>query len=116
MAKKSLGFISSLVFVFFLSTFSINLDISQFVQRDEINIPSWYFYIIFIIDIIMIASIFLIFFYRKIGVFAFPLAVLIHFLLHNFYLSTFLYFDILVLFFYSLLVLLTTIPRWQSFK
>lgn len=116
MQKKSLSFIVSLVVVFFMSTFSINLDISQFVQRQEIHIPDWYFYLIFLVDIIMLVSLVLIYFYRKIGVYTFPVAVFLHFFLHNFYLSTFLYFDIFTLFLYFSLVLLTTIPRWNSFK
>lgn len=115
MQKKSTSFILSLVFTFIISTIGINFDITQFSQRKEINIPDWYFYIIFLVDILMILSLVFIFFYRKMGVIMFPIMVFLHFFLHNFYLSTFLYFDILVLFFYFLFVLMTTLPRWQSF-
>lgn len=116
MAKKTTGFILSLVITFILSTLSINLDISQFIQRKEINIPDEYFYIVFSVDAIMVLSLILIFFYRKIGVFVFPFSVFIHFILYNFYLSTFLYFDLLVIFLYFSLILLVCIPRWESFK
>ena len=85
-------------------------------QRNENGIPGWYFYLIFSVDVLMIISQILIFFYRKVGIYLFPVAVFTHFLLHNFYLSSFLYFDLMLLFFYFAIILFMTIPRWKYFK
>ena len=57
-----------------------------------------------------------IYFYRKIGVILFPVAILFHFYLHEFYLSTMLYSDLFTLFSYVALGLLAIIPKWNFFK
>lgn len=113
---RSLAFTAALVFTFIIATFSINIDFTEFSQRNEINIPTWYFYLIFLVDLVMIAGLVLIYFYRKIGVYAFPLAVFVHFLAHNYYLSSFLYFDLFLLFLYFCLILVAVVPRWQFYK
>ena len=114
--KKSTGFILALVFTFVVSTVVFNLDGVEFVQRREVNIPSGYFYLIFAVDILWVVSLVLIYLYRKLGVFLFTLAVAVHFLLNSYFLSSFLYFDVFILFLYFSLVLLVTVPRWQAFK
>lgn len=113
---RSLAFTAALIFTFIIATFSINIDFAGFSQRAEINIPTWYFYLIFFIDFIMVASLALIYFYRKIGVYAFPLAVFVHFLANNYYLSSFLYFDLFLLFLYFCLILVAVVPRWPFYK
>lgn len=114
--KKDLGFILSLSALLLFTLMGIGIDSDEYLQRAELNIPSDYFFLIFGVDLLMIAGLVLIFFYRKIGVFLFPIAVLTHYLLHNYYLSTFLYTDVTNLFLYVSVGLLAFIPKWQFFK
>jgi hypothetical protein len=96
--------------------FRIGVDLTEYFQKTDINIPVWYFYLIFAVDIIGLLSIVGIYFYRKIGVILFPVAILFHFYLHEFYLSTMLYSDLFTLFSYVALGLLAIIPKWNFFK
>lgn len=114
--KKDFGFILSLAALLLFSLMGIGIDADEFTQHHEMNIPIWYFYMIFCVDLLMIASLFMIYFYRKIGVFLFPIAVVLHFLLHNYYLSTFLYTDVTNMFLYVGIGLLAIIPKWKFFK
>ena len=114
--KKDIGFILSLCALLLFSLMGIGIDADEYLQRAELNIPGNYFFLIFGVDLLMITGIALIFFYRKIGVFIFPIAVLAHYLLHNYYLSTFLYTDVTNLFLYVSVGLLAFIPKWQFFK
>lgn len=114
--KKDLGFILSLAALLLFSLMGMGIDFDEYTQRVELNIPSTYFILIFAVDFLMIAGLALIFFYRKIGVFLFPIAVLTHYLLHNYYLSTFLYTDVTNLFIYTSVGLLAFIPKWKFFK
>lgn len=114
--KKDIGFILSLCALLLFSLMGIGIDADEYLQRAELNIPGDYFFLIFGVDLLMITGIALIFFYRKIGVFLFPIAVLAHYLLHNYYLSTFLYTDVTNLFLYVSIGLLAFIPKWQFFK
>ena len=94
----------------------IGIDSDEYVQQNDLNIPGFYFILIFLIDLLMIIGLILIFFYRKMGVYLFPAAVVLHFFLHNFYLSTFLYTDVTNLFIFISVGLLAFIPKWQFFK
>ncbi|MCQ4034311.1 hypothetical protein [Kaistella montana] len=114
--KKDLGFILSLCALVLFSIMGIGIDADEFLQKKDLNIPEWYFYMIFFVDFLMILGIVLIFYYRKIGIFIFPVAVLMHYLMHNYYLSTFLYTDVTNLFLYITVGLLAFIPKWQFFK
>jgi hypothetical protein len=114
--KKDVGFILSLCALLLFTLMGIGIDADEYLQRAELDIPSDYFFLIFGVDLLMIVGIALIFFYRKIGVFLFPIAVLAHYLLHNYYLSTFLYTDVTNLFLYVSVGLLAFIPKWQFFK
>ena len=114
--KKDLGFILSLCALLLFTLMGIGIDTDEFLQRVELNIPGNYFFLIFGVDFLMILGLILIFFYRKIGVFLFPIAVLTHYLLHNYYLSTFLYTDVTNLFLYVSVGLLAFIPKWKFFK
>ena len=114
--KKDIGFILSLCALLLFSLMGIGIDADEYLQRAELNIPGNYFFLIFGVDLLMITGIALIFFYRKIGVFLFPIAVLAHYLLHNYYLSTFLYTDVTNLFLYVSVGLLPFIPKCQFFK
>ena len=114
--KKDMGFILSLGALLLFSLMGIGIDSDEFLQRVELNIPDNYFILIFGVDLLMILGIVLIFFYRKVGVSLFPMAVLTHYVLHNYYLSTLLYTDVTNLFLFVSVGLLAFIPKWQFFK
>ena len=92
------------------------IDLDEFLQSKEIHIPQWYFYLIFSVDVLIILSLVLIFFYKKWGVYLFPVMVALHFIFHNYYLSTFLYTDVTNIFLFTGLGLLAFIPKWKFFK
>lgn len=114
--KKDLGFILSLCALLLFSLMGIGIDSDEYLQKTDLNIPGFYFLLIFFTDLLMIVGLLLIFFYRKIGVYLFPVAVVLHFMLHNYYLSTFLYTDVTNLFLYISVGLLAFIPKWKFFK
>ena len=114
--KKGLGFILALAALMLFTLMGVGLDFDEYLQHETLNIPFGYFYFIFSVDILMIAGIVLMYFYRKIGIFLFPIAVVLHFMMHNYYLSTFLYTDVTNLFLYISVGLLAIIPKWQFFK
>ena len=114
--KKDLGFILSLSALLLFTLMGIGIDSDEYVQQNDLNIPGFYFILIFLIDLLMIIGLILIYFYRKMGVYLFPAAVVLHFFLHNFYLSTFLYTDVTNLFIFISVGLLAFIPKWQFFK
>jgi len=114
--KKDLGFILSLCALLLFSLMGIGIDSDEYLQKTDLNIPGFYFLLIFFTDLLMIIGLLLIFFYRKIGVYLFPVAVVLHFMLHNYYLSTFLYTDVTNLFLYISVGLLAFIPKWKFFK
>lgn len=116
--KKDLGFVLSLLAMLFFAVFGMGIDIDQFLQAREgdIEIPTWYFYLIFGVDLLIVLSLVLIYLYRKIGIFLFPVAVLAHFIAHLYYLDTFLYSDVTALFLYVGIGLVAILPKWQFFK
>ena len=114
--KKDLGFILSIAALLLFTLMGIGIDADEYLQQKELNIPDFYFFLIFFIDLLMVLGLILIFFYRKIGIYLFPAAVVLHFFLHNFYLSTFLYTDVTNLFIFISVGLLAFIPKWQFFK
>ena len=114
--KKDFGFVLTLAALLLFSLMGFGIDFDEYSQHQEINIPLGYFYFIFLVDFLMILSVILIFFYKKIGVYIFPAALVTHFLAHNFFLSTFLYTDVTNMFLYVGVGLLAIIPKWQFFK
>lgn len=114
--KKDLGFILALAALLLFSLMGVGIDFDEFSQHQEINIPTGYFYFIFLVDLVMILSVIFIFQYRKFAAYLFPAAVVTHFLAHNFFLSTFLYTDVTNMFLYISLGLFVIIPKWQFFK
>ena len=114
--KKDLGFFLSLAALLLFTLMGVGIDYDEYLQQNDLNIPAFYFILIFLIDLLMVIGLILIFFYRKIGVYLFPAAVVLHFFLHNFYLSTFLYTDVTNLFIFISVGLLAFIPKWQFFK
>ena len=102
-----------ILLVFFLS---FNTDMEEYKLHKQINIPQGFFYYTFGVDILVVISWLLIIFFRRLGVILFPLFVAVHFFLHNYFLSTFLYSDVTVLFLFIGLGLLAVIPRWNVLK
>ena len=93
--QKTTFFYVAIFFMVALSFLGIGVDLTEYSQKTDINIPVWYFYLIFAVDIIGLLSIVGIYFYRKIGVILFPVAILFHFVA---------------------LGLLAIIPKWNFFK
>lgn len=114
--KKGWGFILALASLLLFTFMGIGLDFDEYLQHETLNIPSGYFYFIFSIDILMIAGILLMFFYRKIGIILFPVMLVLHFFMHNYYLSTFLYSDVTNLFLFTGFGMLAIIPKWKFFR
>lgn len=113
--KKGIGFIATLIILLLFSLNGFGIDLDEFNNQKDLSIPTWYFYLIFLADSLMVLGLVLIFMYRKVGVYLFPIAVALHFYLHNFYLSTFLYTDVTNLFLF-IMGLFFIIPKWQFFK
>jgi len=88
--------------------------LAEFSQHQSLNIPSGFFYYTLGVDALVILSWILIVFFRKIGAVLFPILVLLHFSLHNYFLSTYLYSDITTLFLFIGLGLIAIIPRWNN--
>ncbi|KNB61576.1 DUF2207 domain-containing protein [Chryseobacterium aquaticum] len=114
--KKGIGFILALVALLLFTMMGVGLDFDEYLQHESLNIPLGYFYFIFSIDILMIVGIVLIYFYRKIGIVLFPLMLVLHFFMHNYYLSTFLYSDVTNLFLFTGFGMLAIIPKWKFFR
>ncbi|KQK24482.1 hypothetical protein AR438_14910 [Chryseobacterium aquaticum] len=114
--KKGIGFILALVALLLFTMMGVGLDFDEYLQHESLNIPLGYFYLIFSIDILMIVGIVLIYFYRKIGIVLFPLMLVLHFFMHNYYLSTFLYSDVTNLFLFTGFGMLAIIPKWKFFR
>jgi len=104
-------FFGLILLVFLLS---VNTDLAEFSQHQSLNIPSGFFYYTLGVDALVILSWILIVFFRKIGAVLFPILVLLHFSLHNYFLSTYLYSDITTLFLFIGLGLIAIIPRWNN--
>jgi hypothetical protein len=103
-----------LIFIFFLLI--LNTDLAQYSQHTITGIPTGFVATIFVVDLCIVLMLVLQFFYKKIGTFLFPVFVLIHQGLYEFYLSTTLYAGLFLLFVYCTAGLLVVIPRWKSYK
>ena len=114
--KKDMGFILSLLALLIFTFMGIGIDVDEYLQQQEINIPSWYFILIFSVDLLMLTGLVLIFFYKKIGIYLFPAAVISHYMIHHYYLNTFLYTDVTNLFLFVSIGLLAFIPKWKFFN
>lgn len=95
---------------------SVNTDLAEFSQHKDIAIPSNFFYYTLGVDALVLVSWILLILFRKAGVILFPLFVFIHFALHNYFLSTYLYSDITALFAFIGLGLFAVIPRWNIMR
>lgn len=114
--NKTTGFYVAIGFLLVLFLLSFGIDITEFANRNDVQIPVWFFYVIFSIDAVLIFSLIGILLYKKIGVYVYPAAIVVHYFLHEFYLSTMLYSDLFNLFCFVGLGLLTIIPKWKFYK
>lgn len=114
--KKTAGFYISIAALALFTLMGFGIDLDEFTQRQEVNIPDWYFYFVFTIDALAILSLVGIAFFKKFAVFTFPALVIMHFFLHQYFLSTFLYTDVTNLFLFIGFGLLMMIPKWKYFK
>lgn len=117
-SERGMGFVLSLGALLIFAFMGIGVDGDQFLQSQDkdVLIPQWYFYLIFLLDFLILLSVVLIFFYRKIGVYLFPIATALHFFFHLYFLDTFLYSDVTSMFMFVGIGLLAFIPKWQFFK
>ena len=114
--QKTTSFYVALGSLALFTLMGLGIDGDEFLQRDLLNIPIWYFFMIFLVDAFSLLSILGIAYFKKFAVYAFPVFVLLHFYMHQFYLDTFLYTDVTNLFLYIGVGLLMIIPKWRFFK
>ena len=114
--KRSTFFYIALILLLGAFFLSVNTDLAQFSEHKDTGVPQDFFWIIFSVDFLVVFSVVLIYFYKKAGAILFPVFVMTHFLLYNFYLSTRLLADLNVLFVYFAAGLLVIIPRWKVFR
>ncbi|MDW9382642.1 hypothetical protein [Chryseobacterium sp. JV558] len=114
--KKGWGFVLAFAALMLFTIMGLGIDVDEYLQHEYLEIPRWYFYVIFSIDVLMMLGLVLMFFYRKIGIIMFPALLVMHFFMHNYYLSTFLYTDVTNLFLFTGFGMLAIIPKWKFFK
>ncbi|MEG0928552.1 MULTISPECIES: hypothetical protein [Chryseobacterium] len=114
--KKGWGFVLAFAALMLFTVMGLGIDVDEYIQHEFLEIPKWYFYIIFSIDVLMMLGLILMFFYKKIGIIMFPALLVLHFFMHNYYLSTFLYTDVTNLFLFTGFGMLAIIPKWKFFK
>ncbi|MFP3833421.1 hypothetical protein [Chryseobacterium sp. SIMBA_028] len=114
--KKGWGFVLAFAALMLFTVMGLGIDVDEYLQHEFLEIPKWYFYIIFSIDVLMMLGLVLMFFYKKVGIIMFPALLVLHFFMHNYYLSTFLYTDVTNLFLFTGFGMLAIIPKWKFFK
>ncbi|MBP2619380.1 hypothetical protein [Chryseobacterium jejuense] len=114
--KKGWGFVLAFAALMLFTVMGLGIDVDEYLQHEYLEIPRWYFYVIFSIDAMMMIGLVLMFFYKKIGIIMFPALLVLHFFMHNYYLSTFLYTDVTNLFLFTGFGMLAIIPKWKFFK
>ncbi|MDN3694643.1 hypothetical protein QWZ06_21405 [Chryseobacterium tructae] len=114
--KKGWGFVLAFAALMLFTVMGLGIDVDEYLQHEYLDIPRWYFYIIFSIDALMMIGLILMFFYKKVGIIMFPALLVLHFFMHNYYLSTFLYTDVTNLFLFTGFGMLAIIPKWKFFK
>jgi hypothetical protein len=114
--KKSKSFYFAIILTLVLYLLMLNTDLAQYSEHKETGVPSWFIAVVFGVDICIILALMLVLFYKKIGVFSFPIFVMVHHLLYEFYLSTTLLSGLHLLFVFLTVGLLVIIPRWKFYK
>lgn len=114
--KSNKGLLIALLVIFGSVLLGLGIDFTEFSQHEDIQIPVWFFYVVFLLNFLAVDALIFIYLRKKVAVYAFPVIILLHFLAHQYYLSTFLYTDILTLFLFVGIGLLFIIPIWDEFK
>lgn len=114
--KKGWGFILAFAALMLFTIMGLGIDVDEYLQHEYLQIPRWYFFVIFSIDLLMMIGLILMFFYKKVGIIMFPALLVLHFFMHNYYLSTFLYTDVTNLFLFTGFGMLAIIPKWKFFR
>jgi ABC-type xylose transport system permease subunit len=114
--KRSKSFYFAIILTFVLFLLMLNTDLAQYSQHLDTKVPTWFVQLLLVIDVAILGCLALVYFYRKIGVYLFPVLVLLHHLLYEFYLSTTLLAGLHLLFVFLTAGLLVIIPRWKSYK
>ncbi|KFF15492.1 hypothetical protein [Chryseobacterium sp. JM1] len=114
--KKGWGFILAFAALMLFTIMGLGIDVDEYLQHEYLQIPRWYFFVIFSIDVLMMIGLVLMFFYKKVGIIMFPALLVLHFFMHNYYLSTFLYTDVTNLFLFTGFGMLAIIPKWKFFR
>ncbi|MGE8554128.1 MAG: hypothetical protein ACN6OB_09415 [Chryseobacterium jejuense] len=114
--KKGWGFVLAFAALMLFTVMGLGIDVDEYLQHEYLDIPRWYFYVIFSVDALMMIGLILMFFYKKVGIIMFPALLVMHFFMHNYYLSTFLYTDVTNLFLFTGFGMLAIIPKWKFFK
>lgn len=115
-SKKSTSLLIGIVLMVLCFMLSFNTDLAKFTDYEDLNIPLWFFYIIFSVDFFVVISLILLLFYRKLGVFGVPLFGFLHFILNVYYLNLTLYADLFFLFVFFCAGLFSIVPCWKYFK
>ncbi len=78
--KKGWGFILAFAALMLFTVMGLGIDVDEYLQHEYLEIPRWYFYVIFSVDALMMIGLVLMFFYKKIGIIMFPALLVLHFL------------------------------------
>lgn len=65
--KKGWGFVLAFAALMLFTIMGLGIDVDEYLQHEYLDIPRWYFYIIFSIDALMMIGLVLMFFYKKSG-------------------------------------------------
>lgn len=109
------GFIAVQLGLLFFISLSINIDVVQYLQSKKIGLPTYFSLLPLLFSAGVLGSWLLIFMKKKMGIYLFPIFLLGHFGVYQFYLSTFLYSDVFLLFIYISIGMLVWIPIWDNF-
>lgn len=115
-SRRTPAFYIAMLLILLLFILMLNTDLAQFSQHKDTGVPAWFFDVVFPVDFVILASVILMLLYRRIGVYIFPVFVLLHHVLYEFYLSTTLLSGLHLLFVFIGAGLLVIIPRWKYYR
>lgn len=114
--QPSKYFIGLLILIFLLVLQNLNVDYEIFTESTRKEVPIWIFIVLLILDLVTVLSLIGSYLGRKTAVIAFPIAVLIHFIIHVIFFGQFMYMEILQLFLFIGFGLFFIIPDWDKLK
>ncbi len=63
--KKGWGFILAFAALMLFTVMGLGIDVDEYLQHEYLEIPRWYFYVIFSVDALMMIGLVLMFFTKK---------------------------------------------------